>query len=1395
MPQAVALAYAWVVANAAAIALVISLAASAYMTISARRNLGAGQQEKKQILRSASSPLNVIYGKNRSAGTMVFAEEAYLKALDQYGQEYVTDEEVLFLVVTHAGHPIYKVDNYKLNDDNYSQFGPGDVLIQTYKDGATEADPMLLSTSPSWHEDMIGRDFAWYVARLKFDQNRFPSGVPNINAEKWGWEVYDPRTEAVSWSDNPSLCLLHYLKHYVGYSDDELIIDLFTRTANVCDELISLPESFGQERRYVMGAEFSIDEEPASVMDKMLAAFGGEWVKVGGRLGVVAAVYYGPASIEITEDDLVDSVELQPEVERQDTFNTVRGKFNDPMQDYIDTDYPQVSVAEYVAEDGEEITSDLNLEFVQSPWQCQRLAHIAIQRNRYGMQIKLPCNLRGFKATPGTVITLRLPGIGLDGAEFRVLDWEFSLDNGVVLVARRELASMYNDAVGEPLDVPPLINSNNDIAAPTDLRFETDVNNDTVSGSLHWNNSAMQLAHTVVKISLGNVVTQTIQVPSPGEAVAIVGLAAGTYQINVFCVSVAGRYSPETTLNITLSNPTAPSHADVDVSSEGLTIMPHIGDDSQLSINTIFEFYFNVSNDLASAQRLGQGKMLTKQGLAPNTDYWFWIYTITPLGRSPSPLGIIAKTGLVSGDILEHIDNQVESKVADATAELLRDMGSLTDIRGIAEDLDAQILAEMLSQGLSQIEAEEQGRRLARVRQSVIELSDDQQSLAQEVLTIYAKFDENSALVQQRDRAAVGYAIKPDGQIGDATTPAEADELGETWIVGRALADSVKLVGIITEDGKSLTVQQYFSALQGSTGELKARAFLGIDSNGRTSGIGITSDDDGETIFQAINFIGDAISISSPDDPTKSLMYYDTEKQQLVVRGRMILGDGFEIDGESAIRAQDGGRWETRYKLDANSPATPTGRTPIGWGTAMPNPASSSQLIWATTAFINADDTLSISWSIPGRISGFKGDSGPQGVPGQNGSTTYTWIKYADSATGGGLSNDPAGKTYIGFAYNKATATESNTAGDYTWSLIQGAQGNQGVPGAKGADGVTTYTWIKYSDNADGTGLYDTPTANTKYIGIAVNKTVQAESALKADYVWSQFRGENGLDGSWVDYRFRRYPSQPPQPTGITPGLWPDAPPDGTDPLWMVKMKKQFSDQPVDGEVWSIAIRIDGQSGNDGASIEVQWSVNGSTAWHDSYVQGDMWMRQRQTGGAWGAAIRAVGEKGEKGDAGPAGVSGYSGAGFHRLVNSTGVWPGDGAANGLFYNAYGRYPVIDDVLTFYSSTAVTSTTKRCTAAGNGSNATWAAAALLVHGDMIGLGTIAGDRFVAGSEISAPFIRGGHIEIGGANGTFAVDVNGGVLIKSSGTNARMEIINDRLQVYDDTGALSVRIGRL
>lgn len=131
------------------------------------------------------------------------------------------------------------------------------------------------------------------------------------------------------------------------------------------------------------------------------------------------------------------------------------------------------------------------------------------------------------------------------------------------------------------------------------------------------------------------------------------------------------------------------------------------------------------------------------------------------------------------------------------------------------------------------------------------------------------------------------------------------------------------------------------------------------------------------------------------------------------------------------------------------------------------------------------------------------------GEPGKDGTTYYTWFKFADDEYGNGMSSSPDGKEYLGIAYNKVTPVMSNNPEDYQWARITG----EGIPGKPGADGKTYYTWVRYADDARGNGMSDSPNGKY-YIGFAYNKEVPTESNNLADYQWSKYKGDDGKDGT-----------------------------------------------------------------------------------------------------------------------------------------------------------------------------------------------------------------------------------------------------------------------------------------
>ena len=96
--------------------------------------------------------------------------------------------------------------------------------------------------------------------------------------------------------------------------------------------------------------------------------------------------------------------------------------------------------------------------------------------------------------------------------------------------------------------------------------------------------------------------------------------------------------------------------------------------------------------------------------------------------------------------------------------------------------------------------------------------------------------------------------------------------------------------------------------------------------------------------------------------------------------------------------------------------------------------------------------------------------------------------------------------------YSDNIQADSGNYKDYAWSLIKGADGKTPVKGVDYFDGVSSYLWIRYATDANGTGMTQTPSSATKYIGTASTTTSTAPTQASA-YKWSKYVGENGTAG------------------------------------------------------------------------------------------------------------------------------------------------------------------------------------------------------------------------------------------------------------------------------------------
>lgn len=763
------------------IALAITIAAQVATQLTTKTpslNGYRDQSERKQVLRAAASPKTVVYGKTISAGTLFFAEE-------EAGEQ--TDGEAIHLAITLAGHPLSRVGAVYLGDDLIENYGDS-ASYEIHIDRQT-ADPYMLANAPSWKEDMIGRGISWLRLTLKFDAEKFPSGLPNVRVEKYGHEVYDPRTGKTEFTDNAALCILHYYRAYLGVPDSEINWDQFQEAANICDETVTNGDGL-TERRYRINGEFDLSENKAAILDAMLSACSGDATYIGGRHGILVGAYYGPAVDEINEGQIVGDIEIMPEVAQSDRVNAINGTFIDPAQNYTEADFPQVAVPEWVAEDGVEISQDLKLRFVTSEYQAQRLADIKLKRARTGRTINLPLNLSGYRYRPGQYVRVNIPTLGINAEEMRVVDWKFGIQNGVTITVKQESSGVWGDAIGKPLDRPDWTTlPPGGVAQPQNLRYTVEEIGQVVQGVLSWTNVG-QFAYNKVLIRRDGVLVNTIQVP--GSFVRLTGLLRDTYTAHVIAVNLMGAESPEAYLEFSIEAPPPPSSVEVEQGYFAITLKPRMAEIT--SISTQWDFWTSGEAKLpdaststveTNATRAGMGTTWTSNELQIDHTYYWYVRTINAFGASAF-VEVAAVCTTDTGGLLDQIDDKIRD--SEAYQRLEDSIDTSTDaVIETAIANDADILRRRQVDGRVSAEI---------LRIDTLIVTNDS-AYAQKFEQLTATADLNSAAVQQVSSAYADLSGKLSAQWG---AKVQVDSNGTKYIAGIQL-------GV---EGNGGSVQSYF---------------------------------------------------------------------------------------------------------------------------------------------------------------------------------------------------------------------------------------------------------------------------------------------------------------------------------------------------------------------------------------------------------------------------------------------------------------------------------------------------------------------------------------------------------------------------------------------------------
>jgi hypothetical protein len=393
-------------------------------------------------VRQAAAPGSITIGRDEIGGIIVF--------MDSRG----SNNEYLDVVVAFNMQEIDAFESVKFDADvltlDMTNLNAGNVVSDTGKYagyvraqgrlGTTSQTALsgLIAANSNWTTDHKGLGIAYIWFELKFNQDLFSNGLPNIKAKLRGMKATDPRTGTRAWTQNPAVIEYQYfIDSDIGLATDtaKMNTTVCNAACNVCEEAVSLAAG-GTEDRYQVNGTVSLDQAPVDILRAINGAMGAFTTYVSGKWGIYPAAWRAP-SFTLNTSHFRDRIQMSTRVRRSELFNAVKGVYKAANKDYQPDDYPPYFQSSdrgfgsdaYYAEDGNlRIFSELDFTFVTSSSQAQRLAKIYLERQRRQKQLTAACTALCYQVAPPEVINVTHAGLNLSSDTFEVTDVQLGVE-------------------------------------------------------------------------------------------------------------------------------------------------------------------------------------------------------------------------------------------------------------------------------------------------------------------------------------------------------------------------------------------------------------------------------------------------------------------------------------------------------------------------------------------------------------------------------------------------------------------------------------------------------------------------------------------------------------------------------------------------------------------------------------------------------------------------------------------------------------------------------------------------------------------------------------------------------------------------------------------------------
>jgi len=239
------------------------------------------------------------------------------------------------------------------------------------------------------------------------------------------------------------------------------------------------------EPRYFAAGSSDAEELRGDALRDIASGMGGAVIHTGGTWSVSAASYQSPSET-IDESTARKAITVDPRRTRLERFNTVKGVYVSPLNSWQPSDYPAWQKASYVTADNNEVLeTDLDLPYTPRPHTAQRLASIALEKNRREIRVDYPCKLHALQFKPTDTLYVDNTDAGFSSKVFEVGNWRLSVEDtggkapviGVDLGLNETDSAVYSWSSSGESDVAPAPRTNLpnvfDVDAPVGLAVDS----------------------------------------------------------------------------------------------------------------------------------------------------------------------------------------------------------------------------------------------------------------------------------------------------------------------------------------------------------------------------------------------------------------------------------------------------------------------------------------------------------------------------------------------------------------------------------------------------------------------------------------------------------------------------------------------------------------------------------------------------------------------------------------------------------------------------------------------------------------------------------------------------------------------------------------------------------